>query len=67
MKFEKELEKLINRYSLENGSDTPDFILASYLKGCLDLWNSAVTTREQWYGRRKKRAEQRNVETGTSE
>ena len=32
--FRKELACLINRYSRENGSDTPDFILADYLDGC---------------------------------
>ena len=49
--FEKELTSLINRYSLENGSETPDFILASYMKGCLENFNSAVMAREKWYGR----------------
>ena len=35
MDFRKELEDLINRFSKENGSNTPDFILAEYLEGCL--------------------------------
>jgi len=47
--FRAELANLINRYSLENGSDTPDFILASYLQGCLDNFDHAVTTRSKWY------------------
>ncbi len=50
--FERELESLINRYSQENLSDTPDFILAEYLLRCLAAWNHGVTAREQWYGRR---------------
>lgn len=50
--FAKDLESLINRHSQENGSDTPDFILAQYLLGCLAAWNAAVTHREVWYGRR---------------
>ncbi|HSW65257.1 MAG TPA: hypothetical protein VLH56_18395 [Dissulfurispiraceae bacterium] len=29
--FRAELETLINRYSKENGSNTPDFILADYM------------------------------------
>jgi hypothetical protein len=33
--FRKELEQLINRNSRENGSNTPDFILAQYIEGCL--------------------------------
>lgn len=49
--FRRELEYLINRYSKENGSDTPDFILADFLEGCLNLFDSAIKTREKWYGR----------------
>ena len=49
--FELELESLINRYSKENDSNTPDFILAHYLLGCLKVWNDCVTDREKWYGR----------------
>ncbi len=49
--FEKDLESLINRYSQENASNTPDFIVAQYLLGCLATWNVAVQRREEWYGR----------------
>lgn len=49
--FEKELENLINRYSKENGSNTPDFILAEYMSKCLTNFNDIVTKREKWYGR----------------
>jgi hypothetical protein len=52
--FTKELERLIDRFSQENGSDTPDFILTQYLLGCLSAWNDAVTARERWYGRSAK-------------
>jgi hypothetical protein len=51
MTFEKELERLINKHSQENQSNTPDFILASYIRGCLDAFNIAVQQRETWYGR----------------
>ena len=51
MNFEKELEKLINQCSEENGSNTPDFILAQYLVACLAAWNTACQQRETWYGR----------------
>lgn len=47
--FEKELESLLNRYSKENGSDTPDFILAEYLIGCLENFNNIVGKRTTWY------------------
>jgi len=49
--FRKELENLINKYSRENGSDTPDFILARYLDNALNNFDAAVKEREEWYGR----------------
>lgn len=49
--FRKELEALINRHSMENGSDTPDWLLAEYLCGCLNLWDQFVQRREMWHGR----------------
>ena len=52
--IEQELATLLNRHSLENGSDTPDFLLAQYLVGCLAAYNSTVAAREVWYGRRVK-------------
>lgn len=48
--FEKELEELINRHSKENESDTPDFILAQYLKGCLATYAETVKARDKWFG-----------------
>ena len=45
------LANVINRFSAENGSSTPDFILAEYLVGCLGAFNTAVQKREQWWGR----------------
>ena len=53
MSFQKELEQLINRYSMENDSNTPDFILATFLAECLDSFNVAVHNREAWYSRNK--------------
>lgn len=47
--FVSKLEHLINRYSMENESDTPDFILATYLMNCLDAFNLASNTRSLWY------------------
>jgi len=49
--FVNELESLINRHSYENGSNTPDFILAEYMLNCLASFNGAVSRREKWYGR----------------
>lgn len=56
--FRKALEDLINLYSMENGSDTPDFILAEYLKDSLEAFDKAVNLREAWYGRGKDLAAQ---------
>ena len=39
-KFEKELTVLINKHSMENGSDIPDYILAHYLCECLTNINT---------------------------
>jgi hypothetical protein len=49
--FEKELTTLLNRYNKENGSNTPDFILARYMSECLASFNNAVYERAKWYGR----------------
>lgn len=50
--FQTELSALINKHSLENGSDTPDFILADYMSECLSVFHGAVCARELWYSRK---------------
>lgn len=47
--FYQELKELINRFNMENGSDTPDFVLARYLKSCLDAFDLAYSQRSSWY------------------
>ena len=49
--FKQELAQLLNRHSMENGSNTPDFILADFLFACLLAWNKASRAREKWYGK----------------
>lgn len=44
--FGSELRSLINRYSLENDSDTPDIVLTTYLLACLKAFNLSVESRE---------------------
>lgn len=51
MELERELSSVLNRFSQENASNTPDFILAQFLLGCLAAWNTGVQQRETWYGR----------------
>ena len=47
--FIDRLEDLINLCSLEQESDTPDFILARFLESCLIAFDEAVKARENWY------------------
>lgn len=46
MPLQKDLAALLNSYSAENGSNTPDTVLADYLLSCLEAFNTAVRTRE---------------------
>ena len=48
--FERELTKLLNSQNMENGSDTPDFLLSEYLVQCLVTWNWMTKKRDNWYG-----------------
>jgi hypothetical protein len=44
-----EIEHAINRCSAENGSDTPDFVLADFLLRCLSAFDVATRARTAWY------------------
>jgi hypothetical protein len=46
-----DIAKAINRNSAENGSNTPDFILAAYLTDCLAAFDRTSRAREKWYGK----------------
>ncbi len=48
--FREELAILINKHSIENSSDTPDFILSEYIMGCLRVYDQTVRARDKWYG-----------------
>ncbi len=43
--FKSDLTRLLNSYSKENGSDTPDWILAEYLLSCLSAFDRATHAR----------------------
>ncbi len=49
--FATELRTLLNRYSKENESDTPDYVLRDFLINALMAFDLAVAERERWYGR----------------
>jgi len=50
-KLQTEIQHAINRASAENGSNTPDFILAEYLTDCLAAYERTLAAREKWHGR----------------
>lgn len=49
--LETAIRSVLNSYHEEKESNTPDFILAEYLSGCLDSFHKAVRAREKFYGR----------------
>lgn len=48
--FYKDLIVLINKYSMENQSDTPDYILADYVMNSLMAFTAATLKRDNWWG-----------------
>jgi hypothetical protein len=55
--FRQDLVGLLNRHSLEVGSDTPDFVIADYLVGCLELFNETLRRRREWCDWQKKESQ----------
>lgn len=47
--LQEKLRVLLNKYSVESKSNTPDFILAKYIMNCLDAFTEAVQQRDDWY------------------
>lgn len=47
--FVSDLSEAINRNSKENGSNTPDFILAEFMFDCLIAFDKATKRRRKWY------------------
>lgn len=43
----KEIAEVCNRHSIENRSDTPDFMLAEYMLGCLTVYENTITNRKE--------------------
>ncbi|TXH15680.1 MAG: hypothetical protein E6R03_06790 [Hyphomicrobiaceae bacterium] len=48
--FLNKLCDAINSCSRESGSNTPDFLLAGFLLGCLQSFDTVVQRRTAWYG-----------------
>lgn len=45
-----DLAAVLNKHNMENGSNTPDFVLADYLIECLVAFDRFTKKRERWYG-----------------
>ena len=48
--FIEELVTLINKHSIDNELNTPDFILAQYIILCLKGLKITVKKRSKWHG-----------------
>lgn len=48
--FETELAALLNKYSMDNGCNTPDYVLARHLIRQLDTFREINQEREAWFG-----------------
>ena len=53
MTFRQELNDLMNKYHMEQYSDTPDYILAEFIENMLMALDITINNREKSYGRRK--------------
>ena len=47
--FRIELKNLLNRCSMENGSNTPDYLLADFLTNSLNNFDEIIKMRDQYY------------------
>lgn len=49
--LKKDIAAILNKYSQENRSNTPDYMLADYMLGCLNVYENTISAREKWFGR----------------
>lgn len=49
-RFQEIITGAINGCSMENGSDTPDFLLARFLTEQLEAFDRLMRARDEWYG-----------------
>lgn len=45
----RDIAKVINKHSVENSCDTPDFMLAEYLVQCLAVFSGITNQRDSWH------------------
>ena len=48
--FNEELEVLLNRFSMDAWTNTPDYALAEHLTGVLRLYGATLSTTRIWHG-----------------
>ena len=46
----KDIAEVLNKHSVENDSNTPDYLLAEMLVDQLEIWNTVSRAREYWFG-----------------
>lgn len=47
----REVATVLNKYSQENRSNTPDFMLSEFMLGCLNVYENTIVARNAWYSR----------------
>lgn len=57
----EDLRDVLNKHSVENQSDTPDMILATYLIDCLKAWNTATRRRTNFFNSNDKPGSETDV------
>jgi len=48
MEFKKELTDLINKFSLDNKCNTPDYILCDYIVNCIETFYTTIDKRDSY-------------------
>lgn len=48
-RFKEDLSVLINKHSMENISDTPDFMLADFMVESMLVYGKTMKKRDKWY------------------
>ena len=61
--FKKDLSSLINKYSIENRSNTPDYLIADYLFHCLLAFETVTNRRNKWYGDKRLYVRPQDIES----
>lgn len=49
-RFQAELRDLINKYSIDNSCNIPDFMLADHIAEYLEELAVMTSARDKWYG-----------------